>query len=121
MRRRPFIALNGCFSKECESLATVGLRLQASTSDPRVFFVFREHGRSVGVLTILIDDISGCWKKDVMVWARRCLERRLGALGTQAENFARVDTELVPGEDFSGTATQQKFTGAPKSFPATKE
>ena len=61
------------------SMGRVGLRCQASTFDPCLFFVFRGEGHAVGVFTTHIDDISGCGEPDVLAKMRNFAERRFGA------------------------------------------
>ena len=47
-------------------MKNVGLRCQASTFGPSLFFVFRDQGQAVGVFTTHIDDILGCGEPDVL-------------------------------------------------------
>ena len=52
------------------SLERVGLRRQAPTFDPCLFFVFRDQGQAVGALTSHIDGVLGCGEPDVLTRLR---------------------------------------------------
>ena len=92
------------------SLRNVGLRRQASTCDPCVFFVFRDQGQAVGVFATHIDDILGCGEPDVLrkIWAFS--EQRFGARKLQENSSVHVGVELNQEATFSVTLTQAGFT-----------
>ena len=69
------------------SLRRVGLRRQASTFDPCLFFVLRDDGQAVGALTTHIDDILGCGEPDVLAKIRNFPGARFGELTLQEESF----------------------------------
>ena len=46
-----------------DSLKAVDLRVETSTFDPCLFFVFQRSGKAVGVITTHIDDLLGCGEK----------------------------------------------------------
>ena len=77
------------------SMKSVGLRRQASTFDPCVFFVFRDQWQAVGALATHIDDISGRGEPDVLTKIRHFLEKRFGTMKLQEDSFVRVGIELV--------------------------
>ena len=56
----------------------VGLRRQASTFDPCLFFVLRNEGQAAGAFTTHIDVISGCGEPEVLAKMRNFSERRFG-------------------------------------------
>ena len=70
--------LNGYLVGGKGSPKMAGLRFAGSIFDLCSYFVFRAHGRAVGVMKTHIDEISGCTRRDVIDLARRNLERRLG-------------------------------------------
>ena len=61
------------------------LRCQASTFDPCLFFVFRDHGQAVGVFAIHIDDILRCGEPDVLLKIRAFSEQRFGTMKLHGE------------------------------------
>ena len=65
-------------ANSAESLSSVGLRPEVSSFGPRVYFVYRESGRAVGVIATHIYDILGRGKPDLLPKVRRLLERDLG-------------------------------------------
>ena len=54
--RRP---LFGYLANSAESFSGVGLRFEASSFDPRLFFVFRKSGGRVGAIATHIYDFLG--------------------------------------------------------------
>ena len=57
--------LNSELSTKC-----IALRCQASTFDPCLLLVFRDHGQAVGAFTAHIDDILRCGEPDVPIEPR---------------------------------------------------
>ena len=62
------------------SMKFVGLRRQASTSNPCLFFIFRNEGQAEGAFATHIDDILGCGEPDVLPKMRNFSVRRFGEL-----------------------------------------
>ena len=92
-------------------MKSVGLRRQASTFDPCLFFVFLDGGQAVGAFAAHIGDILGCGEPDVLIRLRNCSEQRSGELKLQEESSARVHMECVHDSAFSATLTEE-FTTA---------
>ena len=84
----------------------VGLRRQASTSDPCLFFVFRAQGQSVGALATHIDGILICGEPDVLPKLREFLEQRLGGMELQENSFAHAGMKLAQDASSFVTMTQ---------------
>ena len=61
-----------------ESLPRLGLRFEASSSDPCLSYVFRKSGEAVGVIATRIDDILGCGEPDLQLEVRRFSGKRFG-------------------------------------------
>ena len=60
------------------SMKRMDLRLQVSTLDPRLFFIFRGAGSEVGASTTHIGDILGRGEPDGLPESRDYLEQRFG-------------------------------------------
>ena len=84
----------------------VGLRHQAPTFDPCLFFVFRGKGQAVGAFAAHIDDILRRGEPDVLTKMRNFPEQRKGELQLQGESFVHVGVELVKDSAFSVTLTR---------------
>ena len=87
----------------------MGLRCQASTSDPCLLFVFRAAGSAAGAFATQIDDILGRGEPDVLAKMRACLEQRFGELNLRELSFVHVSMEIARGHAFSATRTQSDF------------
>ena len=66
-----------------ETLSCVGLRLEVSSFDPCLFFVYMDSGPAIGALTTHIRDNSGCGEANVLSKARILMEKRFGNLDVQ--------------------------------------
>ena len=97
----------------------MGLRFQASTFDPYLFFVFRATGSAAGAFATHIDDIPGCGEPDVLAKMRICPEQRFGALKLQEPSFVHVGMELAQDAVFSATLAQCDFAKNSQPIPTT--
>ena len=109
------------FANSVESPAAVGLRFEASSSDPCQYFVRRSSGGAVGAITTHIDDILGCSGPELFLKAGRYPEKRCGELKIQEKSSARVCLGLAQENDVRVTLTQEDFTGDMNSPPRVPE
>ena len=86
-----------------------GLRCQAPTYDPRLFFVFRDQGQAVVAFATHIDDISGCGEPDVLTKDRYFSEQRSRTMKLQEDSFVHAGMEFAQDSTFSVTLTRGEF------------
>ena len=91
-------------------MKNVGLRCQASTFDPCLFFVFRDQGLAVDVFTTDIGDILRCGAPDALPKIREFPEQRFGTIKLLENSFVHVGMELEQADNFSVTLTHADFT-----------
>ena len=91
------------------SKTRVGLRRQALSFGPSLFFIFRKKGSAAAVFTTHVLDILGRGEPDVPRKIRHLSEQRFGGLKLQESPVMHVGMELVRGSDFSATLTQDEF------------
>ena len=66
-----------------ESLPSVGLLFEVSSFVPRLFYISRNSGETVRVITTHTDDFLRCGEPEACLKARRFLEMRFGKLKVQ--------------------------------------
>ena len=94
--------------ESAKSLACVGLKFQVSSFDPRLNFIFRKSGGTVGAVAARIGDISGRSRPDLLSGVRGFLEHRFGGLKGQEKSFAHVGMGVSQANDFSAQLTQRE-------------
>ena len=99
----------------------VGLRRQASTPDPCLFFIIRCTGSAAGAFITHIDDILGCGEPDVLPKIRGSSGQRFGELKLRESPFANVGMELAQESDHSAALTQDESAQNLKPLPSTPQ
>ena len=79
-----------------ESPSRAGLRFEVSSFGPRLFYISRKSGGTVGAIAAHIADILGCGEPDLSLKARCVSEKRFGKLRPQG-NRGHGNS---PGEGF---------------------
>ena len=90
-------------------MKAVDLRLEASKFDPCLFFIFRETGPAVGVMTTHIDDLLGCGEQDILDKMRKLLSIRFGPVEIQQDTFTHIGMDIIQKSDGSVEVTQKNF------------
>ena len=100
-----------------ESLPSAGLRFEASSFDPRLFYVFRKSGEAIGAIATRIDGILGRGVPDLFLKARRLPENESGNWGS-GESPVHVDMELAQEKDSPCDVDPGELYGEPETpFP----
>ena len=104
-----------------ESSSRVGLRFAASSSDPRLFSVFRRSGGVVGAITTHIDDNLGGGEPDLLLSVRCFLGNRFSKLKVEGAPCVHVGVELAQENDIYATLPQEDFAKNLKFPPTSPE
>ena len=95
-----------------DSLKFANLKLEASKSDPCLFFARRSSGPAVGVITTHVDDLLGCGGNDIPGKMEKFPAARFSPAKVQKDNFAHIGMDILHRADGSVELTQLDLTGS---------
>ena len=113
----PFRLLKEHVLNSEDPMKSADLRSEAPTSDPSLFFVFREGGSAAGSFTPSADDIPGRGESDILPEMRIFPEQRCGKWKLRESPLAHVGLELAQDNAPSASLTQGDFAKSLLPFP----